>query len=363
MVAGKLMAHMKTKPKQATIVGVDLSDKKHQICVLDKNGEILSERTIPNSYAGLDKLSADYPEALIAMEVGTHSPWISNYLKEKGHKVIVANARKLRAIYCNERKSDKRDAQMIAKLARVDTSLLYPIEHGSVENLENRQRIAMRDTLVKHRVALINSVRFSLKSLGLRLSSPSSASFVGYARKVLCAHPSKLQLVESMLVVIEAMSNQIKQADRHIKEQMVTALPESKRLMQIPGVGALSAVSFVLTIDDPWRFKDPRDVAAYLGLVPKRDQSGEIDKQLPISKAGNRQMRTLLVQCAQYIMRSNSPDCDLKRHGERIAARGGRIAKRKAIIAVARKLSVTMLTIWQRQIEYQPLVAIKANAV
>ncbi|MFC4992487.1 IS110 family transposase [Rubritalea tangerina] len=354
---------MKKKPKQATIVGVDLSDKKHQICVLDKNGEILSERTIPNSYAGLDKLSADYPEALIAMEVGTHSPWISNYLKEKGHKVIVANARKLRAIYCNERKSDKRDAQMIAKLARVDTSLLYPIEHGSVENLENRQRLAMRDTLVKHRVALINSVRFSLKSLGLRLSSPSSASFSSYARKVLCAQPSKLQLVESMLVVIEAMSNQIKQADRHIKEQMVTVLPESKRLMQIPGVGALSAVSFVLTIDDPWRFKDPRDVAAYLGLVPKRDQSGEIDKQLPISKAGNRQMRTLLVQCAQYIMRSNSPDCDLKRHGERIAARGGRIAKRKAIVAVARKLSVTMLTIWQRQIEYQPLVAIKANAV
>lgn len=352
---------MKNNTKQATIVGVDLSDNKHQICVLSKDGEILTEKTISNTYAGLDRLSADYPKALIAMEVGTHSPWISNYLKDKGHKVIVANARKLKAIYCNERKSDKRDAQMIAKLARVDIDLLHPIKHGSVENLENRQRIAMRDNLVKHRVALINSVRFSLKSLGLRLSSPSSESFAGYARKTLAEHSSKLQLVESMLVVIEAITEQIKEADRYIKEEMISSLPETQRMLVIPGVGPITAVSFVLTVDDPSRFQDPRSVGAYLGLVPKRDQSGDIDKQLPISKAGSKQLRTLLVQCAQYIMRPNSPDCDLKRYGARIAKRGSKIAKRKAIVAVARKLSVLMLTLWQREIEYQPLVAIKAK--
>ncbi|MFC5049557.1 IS110 family transposase [Rubritalea spongiae] len=352
---------MENNTKQATVVGVALSDKKHQICVLDKNGDTLVEKTIPNSYAGLDTLCTNYPNALIAMEVGTHSPWISNYLKDRGHRVIVANARKLRAIYCNERKSDKRDAQMLAKIARVDTSLLYPIEHGSVDNLENRQRIAMRDTLVKRRVDLINSVRFSLKSLGVRLMSPSSASFAGYARKALATYPTKLELVEPLLVVIETMTEQIKESDRYLKEEMLEMHPEAKRLMQIPGVGALSAVSFVLAIDDASRFKNSRDVAAYLGLVPRRDQSGDVDKQLSISKAGNRQMRTLLVQCAQYIMRKSSPDSDLKRHGMRIAERGGRIAKRKAIVAVARKLSVVMLTLWQKQIDYQPLVALKAK--
>lgn len=353
---------MKTDIKQATVVGVDLGDKKHQICALDKDGEIITEKAVANTREGLDALSTDHPGCLIAMEVGTHSPWISCHLKERGHPVIVANARKLRAIYCNERKSDKRDAQMLAKLARVDASLLHPVEHGSVENLENRQRIAMRDSLVKHRVALINSVRFSLKSLGVRLGSPSSAIFSTYARKALADRPSKLQLVEPLLEVIEAMSCQIKHADQYIKGPMADSLPEAKRLMQIPGVGALSAVSFVLAIDDPGRFKNPRDVAAYLGLVPRRDQSGETDKQLPISKAGNRRMRTLLVQCAQYIMRKSSPDCDLKQHGERIAARGGRIAKRKAVVAVARKLSVLMLTLWQRQTDYRPQAVTKTSA-
>jgi len=351
---------MKKHQKQATVVGIDLSDIKHQICVLNKDGETLAEKTIPNSYSGLERLSKDYPQALIAMEVGTHSPWISNHLKELGHEVIVANARKLRAIYCNDRKSDKRDAQMLAKLARVDRELLYPIQHGSLENLENRQRIALRDNLVRQRVALINSVRFSLKSLGLRLNSPSTASFVTYARKALAQHANKLSIVAPLLNVIEMMSKEVKELDVYIKQVMTSQLPAAKLLTQVPGVGDLSAVSFILAVDDPHRFKDPRNVAAYLGLVPRRDQSGEVDKQLPISKAGNKQIRTLLVQCAQYIMRASSPDSDLKRHGMRIADRGGRISKRKAIVAVARKLSVVLLCLWQQQSNY---VALRSEGV
>jgi len=346
---------MKNTHKQETIIGIDLSDKIHQVCVLGENGETLVEATIPNDRAGLERLSKDYPEALIAMEVGTHSPWISNHLKKLGHEVIVANARKLRAIYCNDRKSDKRDAQMLAKLARVDKELLYPIQHGSLNNLENKQRISLRDNLVKQRVALINSVRFSLKSLGLRLNTTSTASFAGYAKKSLAQHQGMLSLVIPLLNVIEAMSEEIKLLDNYIKTEMTAQFPEAKRLMQIPGVGAISAVSFILVIDSPLRFKDPRDVAAYLGLVPRRDQSGEVDKQLPISKAGNKQLRILLVQCAQYIMRPSSPDSDLKRHGIRISKRGGKISKRKAIIAVARKLSVVLLTLWQKKCDYQPL--------
>jgi len=174
-------------------------------------------------------------------------------------------------------------------------------------------------------------------------------------KKALAEQPSKIEIVAPPLKVIVGMSEEIKKLDLYVKAVMTAQLSATKQLMQVPGVGALSAVSFILAVDDPHRFKDPRDVAAYLGLVPRRDQSGEIDKQLPISKAGNKQIRTLLVQCAQYIMRPNSPDSDLKRHGERIAKRGGRISKRKAIVAVARKLSVVLLTLWQKESDYVPL--------
>lgn len=353
---------MKNTSKQATVVGIDLSDKKHQICALDKNGTILREKTISNTRQGLDALSSEFPSALMAMEIGTHSPWISHHLEARKHRVIVANARKLRAIYSNDRKSDRRDAQMIAKLARVDENLLYPIKHNSMECIADRQHLSVRDNLVKQRVSLINSVRFSLKSLGVRLKTTSSASFVAYAREVAEVDEHHLLLVEPLLKVIESMSDEIKKLDRYITHELCDKYPAAKRLMQIQGVGPITAVTFVLTIEDPSRFKDPRNVAAYLGMVPRRDQSGSVDKQLPISKAGNRGLRALLVQCAQYIMRSNSADSDLKRHGLRIADKGEKAAKRKAIIAVARKLSVVMLVLWQKQEQYEPLKAIKAKA-
>lgn len=112
-------------------VGIDLGDKKHAICALDANGIIIEERKITNHKESLRRLSQKYPTARMVMEVGSHSPWISRFLKSLGHEVIVANARKLRAIYSNNRKSDELDAQMLAKLGRVDPSLLHPIAHQS----------------------------------------------------------------------------------------------------------------------------------------------------------------------------------------------------------------------------------------
>jgi len=353
---------MKKISKQATVVGIDLSDKKHQICALDKNGTIVSEKTFINTRRGLDKLSSEFPAALMAMEIGTHSPWISHHLEAKGHRVIVANARKLRAIYSNDRKSDRRDAQMIAKLARADEDLLYPIRHNSMGCIEDRQHLSVRDNLVKQRVSLINSVRFSLKSLGCQLRTTSSARFVSYVHEVAEISEHHLSLVAPLLRVIASISEEIKKLDSYITNELCDKYPIARRLMQIQGVGPITAVSFVLTIEDASRFENPRTVGAYLGLVPRRDQSGCVDKQLPISKAGNRGLRTLLVQCAQYIMRSNSIDSDLKRHGLRIANKGEKSAKRKAIVGVARKLSVVMLTLWQQERDYEPLKALKAKA-
>lgn len=339
-----------------TVIGVDLGDKKHAVCVLDKDGTILREFTIANRRNCLAKLTRDYPKALVAIEVGTHSPWISRLLTTEGMEVIIANARKVRAIYENDRKCDRIDALMLARFARVDPELLHPIQHTSEESQRDQLAIKMRDSLVRQRVAIINSIRCSLKSLGVRLPSPASSAFANRARDILSEdHPELLPAIEASLLALEELTLQIKHYDKAIENIAITKYPEAIHLRQIGGVGPITALSFVLTIEDPDRFKDPRDVGAYLGLVPRRDQSGETDKQLPISKRGNAYLRRLLVSSAQYILGHFGPDCDLRRHGLKLAARGGKAAKRKAITAVARKLAVLMLASWQRQSDYQPL--------
>lgn len=345
---------MKVKIPKITI-GVDLGDKKHAICVIDKHGNILKEYFIPNSHKSLKQLVKDYPNSRIAMEVGTHSPWISRLLSAGGAEVLVANARKLRAIYTNERKCDELDARMIARLARIDPELLYPIQHGSEQAQQDLLSIKLRSGLVGQRVNMISSIRFSLKAMGIRLPSPSSPCFAKQARLGLRQYPEVLPTIEPSLKVLDELSAQIRGLDKVIKEAVENDYPEAQWLQQITGVGHLTSLCFVLVIEDPHRVADARDVGAYLGLVPRRDQSGDSDRQLPISKTGNQYMRKLLVQSAHYILGHFGPDCDLRRHGLKLAAKGGKGAKKKAVIAVARKLAVIMLTLWQNQSDYEPL--------
>lgn len=157
---------MKTTIPSITI-GLDLGDKKHALCVLNHEGDIIDEREITNHLESLRRLSQKYPKSRIAMEVGSHSPWISRFLKSLGHEIFVANPRKLRAIYANDRKSDRNDARMLAKIARIDPQLLYPIQHGTEQSQRDLLQIKLRDNLVRQRVDIISSVRFTLKSLGI----------------------------------------------------------------------------------------------------------------------------------------------------------------------------------------------------
>ncbi len=295
------------------------------------------------------------------MEVGTHSPWVSRLIEQQGCSCLVANARKLRAIYSNVRKCDELDARMLAKLARVDPDLLSPIKHGSEERQLHRLAITLRDSLVRQRVNIIGTIRFSLKSLGVRLPGCSTPYFAKQCRHELEDSPL-LAVVETSLEALDGLNAQIKALDKQIAKTAAEHYPQTKLLEQIPGVGPITSLSYVLAVGEPERFKDSRDVAAYLGLVPRRDQSGQSDKQLPISKAGNRDVRRLLVQCAQYILGHFGPDCDLRRQGLKLAARGGKAAKRKAIIAIARKLAVLMLALWKSGQAYEPLLKPKAEA-
>jgi len=343
-----------TEQQFGTYIGVDLGDKKHQVCVTGKDGSILSEAPVANTREAIIKLAEDHPGALFAIEVGAHSPWISRLLEENGCQVIVANARKLRAIYTNERKCDEKDARMLAKLVRVDPSLLHPIHHGTEADQRHRLTLTLRDTLVRQRVAAISSLRFSLKSLGLRLPGCSTAAFVGKCRSSL-RDAELLAAAEPLLAVLEELTKQIKELDKKIRQAATVHHPETALLEQVAGVGPVTSLSFVLAVGDPARFADPRQVGAYFGLVPKRDQSGESDKELPIGKTGNKEMRRLLNQAAHYILGPFGPDTDLRRHGLKLASRGGKAAKKKALVAVARKLAVLMLVLWRDQSSYQAL--------
>ncbi len=350
-----LAATMKNKIPSITI-GLDLGDKKHAICVLNEAGEVLEERSITNHRESLRRLSQKYPVARIAMEVGTHSPWTSRMLLELGHEVLVANPRKVRAIYTNPRKCDQNDAHMLARIARFDPSLLHPVEHTTEQCQRDLLEVKLRDNLVRQRVNIISSIRFTLKSLGVRVSSPNPDCFAKKCRSTLAqADAGLLAMCEPSIQAVDAMTKSINELERRIEELCATSYPSTTVLRQITGVGAITALTFVLTIGDPGRFDSPRDVAAYLGLVPKRDQSGKLDKQMRISKAGNAYLRRLLVSAAQYILGPFGPDCDLRRHGELLSARGGKAAKKKAVVAIARKLSVLLLTLWKGGLDYEPL--------
>lgn len=336
-------------------LGLDLGDRRHSYCVLDHEGEILAEDQLVNTRECLEALSRRFPAATIAMETGTHSPWISRLFQARGHKVYVANARKVRAISQSQTKSDREDARMLARLARVDPKLLCPVKHRSEACQRVLVQLKSRDALVRTRVNLTNSVRFLLKSLGLEV--PRSVKASAFVKKL---HPmldaATTALVEPLLQSIDFISEQIKALDATLHELARTQYPETERLQQIPGVGPLTALCFVLTLESPDRFAHARDVGPYLGLVPRRDQSGLSDKQLPITKSGNTQLRCLLVNCAHYILGPFGPDTHLRETGLRLAGRHGSAAKKRAVIATARKVAVTMMALWKTKAEYQPLL-------
>ena len=344
---------MKQQKKSSDItIGLDLGDRRHRFCVLDKSGGLLEEGSVRNERVFLAQLSERYPGALAVVEAGCHSPWISRYLQEQGCRVLIANPRKLRAIYQHERKSDRRDAQMLARIGRLDPALLYPVRRGTAEAQQDLLRIKLRDSLVRARVAVINSVRFTLKSLGYSVRNPSSERFHKVAMEGLPA--ALCQMIAPSVAALEELTARIKALEAEINSLARSKYPQAMQLQQIPGVGPITALYFVLKIEDPTRFQNVRDVGAYAGLCPKRDQSGQSDPQLRISKCGDAYLRRLLVSAAQYILGPFGPQSALRAYGLMLAEDGTARAKKRATVAVARKLAVLLLSLWKHQRPYQP---------
>ncbi len=336
-------------------VGMDVSDKKINVCMLDSRGEVVGSGEVGNSLDELRRrfsVFKDRARVLVAMEAGTHSPWISAGLSDMGFKVLVGNSRKLRSVWASERKCDERDAEMIARIARFDSKLFYPIRHLGKESQAMLAVLKARDALVKSRTLMVNSVRGMLKSMGIAVPSCSAQ---GFAKQIMESMPPEyLFSLKGTLEIISQITAQIVEYDRKVEALCKEKYPETERLRAINGVGPITSLTFVLTIEDPGRFQKSRYVGPFLGLVPRREQSGDTDKELGISKTGNAFMRRLLVQAAQYILGPFGKDCELRRAGLKIAAKGGKAAKKKAVVAVARKLAVLMHRIWLEQSDYDP---------
>ena len=330
-----------SREQQQMTAGLDLGDKYSYLCLIDtQNGEVVEEGRLRTSPEDLRRRFASEPSLRIAIETGTHSPWVSRVLEECGHEVLVANARKLRLIYANKRKTDEIDAENLARLARLDPKLLYPVRHRGEGTQAHMALIRSREALVGCRTQLVNHVRGAVKSFGHRLPKCPARSF---HKRALEHIPEALRpALEPVLEQIASLTERIRDYDRHLVAISEEHYPETELLRQVEGVGPLTALTFVLTLEDPYRFEKSRSVGAYLGLVPATDQSGERDPQKRISKEGDEMLRRLLVGSAHYVLGPFGSDSDLRRHGEKIASRGGKNAKKRAAVAVARKLSCAL---------------------
>jgi transposase len=344
-----------SKDQQLITAGLDLGDKYSYLCLIDQqSGEIMEEgRLLTSPETFKRRFSSQRPPMRIAIEAGTHSPWASRVLEECGHEVLVANARKLRLIYANKRKTDEIDAENLARLARLDPKLLYPLKHRGEESQAHMAVIRSREALVSCRTQLVNHVRGAVKSFGARLPKCPAVSF---HNKVLEHIPDALwEALGPILEQIGSLTRRIREYDRRLETISKETYPETELLRQVEGVGTLTALTFALTLENPYRFEKSRSVGAYLGLVPASDRSGNRDPQKCISKEGDEMLRKLLVSGAHYILGPFGSDSDLRRHGEKIAARGGKSSKKRAVVAVARKLAVVLHSLWISGEVYEPL--------
>jgi transposase len=338
---------------QKLTIGLDLGDRWSFYCVLDEAGKIILEQKVPTTTEGMKQTFGKIPRSLIALETGTHSPWVSRQLTELGHEVLVAHAQKVQLITKSNRKDDRHDARTLARLARIDPELLGPVRHRSAQAQIHLTVIRARAALVSARTALVNAARGLVKSYGQRLPKCGTQQV---SRELAAGLSTEMrEVLEPLLREIESLNERIKEYDQRMEKIAKESYPQVALLKQVKGVGTQIALTYVLTLEDPYRFPKSREVGCFLGLRPGRRNSGESEPQKKISKEGDRYLRTMLVQGAHYILGPFGEDSDLQRWGLKLAERGGTNAKKRAVVAVARKLAVLLHRLWVSGEVYEPL--------
>ncbi len=275
-----------TFKEQKLTIGLDLGDRWSFYCVMDEAGQVILERKLPTTSEAMKQTFGKIPQSLIALETGTHSPWVSRLLGELGHQVIVAHAQKVQLIIKSSRKDDRHDARTLARLARIDPELLGPVRHRSVQAQLHLTVIRARAELVSARTALVNAARGLVKSYGQRL--PKCGTYQVSEKLADGLNAELREVLVPLLKEIESLSERVKNYDERMEKIAKDAYPEVSLLKQVKGVGTQIALTYVLTIEDPYRFAKSREVGCFLGLRPGRRNSGESEPQKGISKEGDR---------------------------------------------------------------------------
>ena len=342
----------------AAVAGLDLGDKNSWLVRLELGGTESLNCSMRTSASALTKYFSKQKRLRVVIEAGSHSNWIAQLLERLGHQVIVAHPRQLKLISESLSKNDRRDARLLAELGLTSPKLLAPTQPRSQQTLTDRCTLVSRQVLVGARTKLINSVRGQMKIFGLRVSKGEASTFAARARAEL---PKDLTTaLGALLTIIGQLSGQIQRMDKRVKRLAETRYPETALMRQIQGVGPTTSLAFALALDNnPARLRKSRDAGAFVGLRPKQRESGSRSPELGISRIGDRTLRCLLVQCAHYVLGRHGQDSALRRWGLKLADRDGKNAKKRAIVAVARKLAVLMHVLWSGGDVYDPFYGVE----
>jgi transposase len=327
-----------------TYVGLDVAQKKTAVCVVDSEGKMVCHGAVESRPEMIkDFLEAKgYGNAKVGMETGPLAVWLYHSLRQFNLDVDCIHARHVHAALTVQlNKTDQNDARGIANLVR--SGWYRPTYVKSLECHNERLMLSARDRLVRVRVSINNQIRGLLKTFGVVLSPGRNEVF---RREVLAADPSVEAVKSVVLMLLDTwrhVSQQIRECSKML-EKRAAQDPVCKVLTSIPGVGALTALSFKTAIDDPTRFRRVSDVGAYLGLTPRKYQSGDIDRNGAISKQGNRHTRSLLYEAASCLLSRYGTETSLARWADIIRQKKG---YKKAVVALARKLSTVMLSMWK----------------
>jgi transposase len=339
-------------------IGLDLGLRQTNVCVIDDDGTTLHEQECETALAPLEDAVSSFPReriGLIAVEAGSDTH-IVRKLRSAGFPVTMFEARKASKFLAVRRnKTDASDARGLADLARIGRNTISQVYLKSPECQQLRGQLVLRKKLVTIRVMIEGSIRSRLALYGRKLKKTEALG--GLRRQV----KTELSLLKSeegvdiaadvlpLVDVCESLRTYLTKLDAKL-EKKAKSHPVCKLLMQVPGVGPICALSFYSAIEDPDRFRHPSDVAAYLGLVPRRYQSGEVSRTLGITKTGSKLTRTHLVTAA-LVFGTRAPDCALK---DWYLALRQRIGSMRARVALARKLSIVLMTMWKEGAGFEP---------
>lgn len=333
--------------------GLDLGDRTTHRCTLDAERRVTARGRFTTTRESLQREFGGIARQRVVIEAGSQSLWVSHLLRELGHEVMVVDPRRVQKLLAGNRKTDRRDAESLARLAVGVPELMGEAHHRSFETQADLSMLRSRDILVRMRTRLVCHVRGILKAFGIKVPS-SSASY--FHRKANEHIPSNLQpALQPVLAALGDLEHRIDEIDEALQVVAATRHPETKILRQVSGVGPVVAMAYALTVGDPKRFRRSRDVGAWVGLTPDKRSSGDSDPQLSIHRRGDGYLRRLLVVASHYILGPFGKDCDLRRYGLRLCERGGGNGKKRAVCAVARKLAVLLHRLWVSGVPYEPL--------